>query len=273
MDGEGLQVACDHHPPGEYSHSPGRLIISLALGSPLTLEQVSDGRMWFGRSARGAINVLPPGLPRVFRHREACHFAYVTMPCARDLRPLVAARDEPLRLILESLVAAAEDGDASRLFRDAIASAIVARLEELAGRRLDAPRRGLGRTAYTRVLEYLRAHLAEEISVERLARVAGLSPSHFSTLFHASFGESPHRHLLRLRVERARELLEKGADPAAAALAVGFCDQSHLGRHMRRMLGITPGAIARACRSPKETSAAIRTEHRTNVRDGRRPAP
>ena len=53
-----------------------------------------------------------------------------------------------------------------------------------------------------------------------------------------------------LRVERARQMLERGADPAAAALAVAFYDQSHLSRHMRRFLGVTPGEIARA--TPKK---------------------
>jgi AraC-like DNA-binding protein len=55
--------------------------------------------------------------------------------------------------------------------------------------------------------------------------------------------------VLRLRVERARTLLQQGMDPLSAALATGFCDQSHLARHMQRTLGITPGAPARAFRA------------------------
>jgi AraC-like DNA-binding protein len=41
-------------------------------------------------------------------------------------------------------------------------------------------------------------------------------------------------------VERAKELLLDGESPALAAVAVGFCDQSHLARHMRRITGFSP---------------------------------
>jgi AraC family transcriptional regulator len=134
------------------------------------------------------------------------------------------------------------------LFRDAVGQAVLARLLELDRNAPALLAHGLPPASVTRVLEYLHAHLAEDLSVEDLSSVAGLRPAHFSTLFRTTFGEPPHQHVLRLRVERARELLEHGADPSAAALTVGFYDQSHLARHMRRFLGVTPGRIARASR-------------------------
>jgi AraC family transcriptional regulator len=242
------EVARDYHAGGEYAHTPDALWLSLTLGGPLALEQLTDGRLWSGRSIRGTINVIPPGVPRVFRHREGCHFACVTIPSQRELRPYCALDDAPLRRILESLVAAADAGEASRLVRDAAAHDILERLDALDGQ----PRKPVGHrlapATAARLMAYLDARLAHDVSVDELARTADLSPAHFSVLFRASFGEPPHRHILRLRVERARVMLEQGADPAAAALAVGFYDQSHLGRHMRRLLGVTPGAISRARR-------------------------
>ena len=47
------------------------------------------------------------------------------------------------------------------------------------------------------------------------------SAAHFSTRFRHSTGEPPHRFHTRLRVERARDLLERGMDPATAAVDVG----------------------------------------------------
>ncbi|WP_461030329.1 helix-turn-helix domain-containing protein, partial [Streptomyces sparsus] len=47
------------------------------------------------------------------------------------------------------------------------------------------------------------------------------------------------------RVRRARLLLEGGTSPADAAVAVGFTDQPHLGRHFRRIVGVPPGAYQR----------------------------
>jgi AraC family transcriptional regulator len=262
----GLTVERDHHGAGEYTHTPAVLTLSLTLGSSLTLEQIADGRRWLGRSARGSINVMPAGLPRTFRHRDGCTFACVTIPEPADtqLRPLLAVRDEPLRLLLEAVLAEHEDGATTRLFRDAIAQAIVARLVALDGRRTEETARGLPPVAIARVVELMRAHLADDLSVDDIARAANLSAAHFSTLFRVSFGEPPHHHLIRLRVERATALVEQGMDPASAASAVGFYDQSHLARHMRRLLGVTPGMIARARRSAKDRPA-----HRTNVRDGR----
>ena len=78
--------------------------------------------------------------------------------------------------------------------------------------------------------------------VEDLARELDSSPSHFAALFSMSVGEPPHRYQIRRRVERAWELLLSGTAPADAAVAVGFYDQSHLSRHMRRVLGRSPAS-------------------------------
>jgi AraC family transcriptional regulator len=95
------------------------------------------------------------------------------------------------------------------------------------------------------VIEYLEARLADDVSVAELAVLAGLSAGHFSGLFRNTTGEPPHRYHLRLRVERARRLIERGMNASDAALEVGFFDQSHLTRHMRRLLGTSPGELRR----------------------------
>jgi AraC family transcriptional regulator len=91
------------------------------------------------------------------------------------------------------------------------------------------------------VTEYINAHLAEDISLAELAKQVKLSQSHFSSLFRKSTGLSPYQFLIKQRVNRAKELLLMG-DLAIidVAIAVGFYDQSHLTRHMRRLLGVSP---------------------------------
>ena len=70
--------------------------------------------------------------------------------------------------------------------------------------------------------------------------------SHLKTLFGNTFGLPVHRYVVRCRVERARMLLLSGDLPMSqVALAAGFADQSHMANCMRRVLGLTPGAIAR----------------------------
>jgi len=101
-----------------------------------------------------------------------------------------------------------------------------------------------------RVADYIEAHLPEDITLAELAAAAGMGTSQFRVLFKQSTGMSPHQYVIMQRVERARDLLARGGATAGeAAAAVGFADQSHLARHMRRRLGVTPGALANFART------------------------
>ena len=83
--------------------------------------------------------------------------------------------------------------------------------------------------------------LAEELSLDTLAGVAGVSPCYFSRLFRSSFGLPPHRFVLERRLMKARDLLQgKGHSIAEIAAMTGFSDQIHLTRLFKRQFGITP---------------------------------
>ncbi len=62
-----------------------------------------------------------------------------------------------------------------------------------------------------------------------------------------AFGLAPHAYLVQLRLARARRLLADGLSPAETAAALGFADQSHLGRWFRRAYGLTPAAYRARC--------------------------
>lgn len=66
--------------------------------------------------------------------------------------------------------------------------------------------------------------------------------------FARELGLTPHAYLVHLRVARARRLIVDGWTLADTALAVGYSEQSALTRQFRRLVGITPGAYARATR-------------------------
>jgi AraC family transcriptional regulator len=94
-----------------------------------------------------------------------------------------------------------------------------------------------------RVLDFVQAHLAQDLSLEALAQQAGFSPYHFARLFRHTTGESPHQFVLRQRIERAQRLLAEREMPlACVARACGFADQSHLTQAFKRHLGLTPHA-------------------------------
>lgn len=250
MSDSPLSIEHDYHAPGEYRFTPGRLTISVGF-SRTPLEMRYDGEYWRGTSGPGDIKVMPAGQERVFQHSVGCRFACLVIDESklmlegprRELRARALLRDEPIRHLLNALWAQTRQGPLSALFEDAIARAMIARLHALEGHRETIPKQCLSPRASRRVREYIDAHLAEDITVAELAQVAGLSTAHFAVLFRNSFGEPPHRYIVRLRVERARDLLMAGVDPAHAAVAVGFYDHSHLARHLRRLLGTSPSQL------------------------------
>lgn len=84
-------------------------------------------------------------------------------------------------------------------------------------------------------------HLAEALSVERLAAQAAMSPRHFSRWFKAHAGLSPAAFVLKLRVEEACRRLDDGALPLKEiARQCGFADEQNLRRAFRRQLGVLP---------------------------------
>jgi AraC family transcriptional regulator len=90
---------------------------------------------------------------------------------------------------------------------------------------------------------FIDEHYGRNIGLAEIAEAAHLSPFHLSRLFKKATGRTPHQYLLEVRVNSARALLTAGAGArslADVAAAVGFADQSHLTRHFKRVLGVTP---------------------------------
>jgi AraC-like DNA-binding protein len=82
---------------------------------------------------------------------------------------------------------------------------------------------------------------AEPLTVPRLAREAGVSPCHFVRLFHGAFGQTPHRYLTDVRIERARRML--AADEASVTdvcLEVGFSSLGSFSALFSRRVGMPP---------------------------------
>lgn len=93
------------------------------------------------------------------------------------------------------------------------------------------------------VLLHIRSHLAETLSLEELASIAGLSPAHFHKQFSRIVGEPVNRHVTRLRMEKARELLVGTNWPVQqVGTASGYPNPSHFGWLFRKWTGMSPGA-------------------------------
>lgn len=104
-----------------------------------------------------------------------------------------------------------------------------------------------GRMLVQQVQRYLEEHTTENVSLDQLAALVQLSPFHLLRIFREFVGLPPHSYLTQLRVTQARRLIAASVPLAEVAGAVGFSGQSHLTRHFKAMIGITPGQYARAC--------------------------
>src|SRR5690606_25707388 len=91
--------------------------------------------------------------------------------------------------------------------------------------------------------DHLREHFADPVRVTDLARLAGLSPSHFAALFRRATGSGVIEYVKRLRMARARELLvTTGVDVRDIAAAVGYDDPFYFSRQFRAVHGCSPSA-------------------------------
>jgi AraC-like DNA-binding protein len=109
--------------------------------------------------------------------------------------------------------------------------------------------RGRGGAALDRLLraiEHLHRHLADDLTLDALARRAGLSRSQFARSFRQAFGTSPRQYVLRARVDEAgRRLRETDQTVSEIAADLGFHDHAHFSRRFRRLAGLSPTAYRR----------------------------
>ena len=99
-----------------------------------------------------------------------------------------------------------------------------------------------------RVRAYLEEHFTENISLDQLATLVNLSPFYLLRVFRDTVGLPPHSYLTQVRVARAKRLIGASTPLAEVAMMVGFTDQSHLHRHFKALVGVTPGQYARGTR-------------------------
>lgn len=150
-------------------------------------------------------------------------------------------RDEALAKRLMHIFASLEESG-SLLQNESLLLAVVARLmtDHIAPSHSLRPT-GREHAAVGRVREWLEAHSEENISINALANLARLSPYYLVRAFHRQLGIPPHRYQTILRVNRARRLVLSGKPISEVAYQTGFCDQSHLNRCFKSVLGVTPG--------------------------------
>lgn len=157
--------------------------------------------------------------------------------------PRLRFTDDRIWTLVKLLADAIEDPDPStQLYGDSLTLAIAARMFE----KIEASEktaRGLSPLQLKDAIGFLDAQLPERVELATLARLAGMSPSHYCRAFKASTGLAPYQWQLHARIERAKcLLLDTNGTLEAVAEATGFADAVHFGRTFRKVAGITPAA-------------------------------
>jgi AraC family transcriptional regulator len=240
-------------------------IISITLKPPEFVEIVSEGtRQSFDVPPSYWMQVYPPNLSYRVRWSgiggtEFFHFYVDPQFLAQSAYELFQSnRVELLLHFKESdalvhqigLAIAAElqrDGVGTVFYLDSLMTALSAHLlhRYTVNSQIAKPRfGGLPKYKLRRAIEYMQDRLSENISLQEIAQEVGMSQYYFCRLFKQSTGRSPYQYLIQQRVEKAKRLLQQNQlSTAEIALAVGFCDQSQLTRHFKRMTGLTPKQI------------------------------
>jgi AraC family transcriptional regulator len=271
----GALAARYYHSPANYQASVpafdlDALVIQIRGATPLTSKIARTLKSV--RSEPGDIYLVPKGEATEWAAGEPCELLHLYAtpallsavalqtadidPRRIELKPRVQLRDPLIHQIgLAMLSELRSAGPLGRLYIESLTQLLVVHLLRAhTTARVGAPEPvgGLSPISLRYVLEYIGAHLSHELSLESLAELTGLSAYHFARLFTQSVGLSPHRYVVRRRLEEAKRLLLNGTHTIAeVATLTGFADQSHLHRLFKQRFGITPGSLLKRPDSPQ----------------------
>jgi AraC family transcriptional regulator len=221
----------------DFSYLPNEIV--------LTPAGIRSGWHWHERSRVIVITLLPAMLDRFAAQELGLILA------AGQLRDVPQAADPDLCRTGAMLLDALRMRDAgAEVMYESLARIFLVKLVQryglFAGDAL-AFSRGFTASHYKRILDFVAERFGEAITVDDMARVAGLSAAHFSRLFREVLGHPPYQFLMDYRVEQARRMLSAPDHGLAdIALCCGFSDQAHFTRIFKRLTGTTPLAFRRA---------------------------
>lgn len=243
---------------------PHHLLVIYTNPQPVQLFERTNGAPTKGVANFGQINLLNAGVDSTCRWEQPLSFLRLDFspqflhtlaaqteglnPDRVELANQYRFHDPKVAQIVHWLADEVQNGaPGGKLYADSLAN--VLGLHLLRNHNITTPVTTLGGNRLSqeqvkRAVEYMGNHLAYDISLEDLAQSVNVSASHLGRLFKETIGMPPHQYLIKLRVERAHQLLQGGRHAISdVALQVGFTDQSHLHRHFKRIYGVTPKAV------------------------------
>lgn len=209
---------------------------------PIELSFIASGDPYFARSkeeSEALVLTLDPTFVSAVAHSGGLNRVELT-----SRKHFQDSQFEHLLWTLQSEMKA--KCPSGRLFGESLATAIsthLLRCYSVIPFKEPSYRGGLSPPLLRRVVNYVKAHLDEDLTLRRLAKIAKMSPYHFARAFKESTGLSPHQYVLEQRIARAKKVLkDSNASLAEIAYKLGFPSQSHFTMMFRKIVGITPGA-------------------------------
>jgi AraC family transcriptional regulator len=235
--------------------------IVMHLGGAKHVERRRDGPPVATTVEKGSLTLVPAGTAFTWRTSGPIAFAHLYVrpdelaataiagdrpgASASSLVERVGCSDAQLQLLFQSFLLAIEPcAQPSGLLLDSLLESFLIRLAQ---RHSSCATSDLSRVLslaphrLRRVLDFIEANLAEDVSLADLVSAAGTSEFHFSRAFHIATGCSPYRYLLNRRIELAKVLLLTSSEPLLlVSLKCGFKSKRHFGATFKRMVGIGP---------------------------------
>jgi len=131
-----------------------------------------------------------------------------------------------------------------RLFLDSVEQAMAVALvngHAVRHRPVQIYRGGLGSARLRKIKELVHVKMEDDLSLDEMAESVGLSTAHFARMFRKSTGETPHKFVLRQRIERAKAMLRAPRTRVLdVAVACGFKNQQHFAQVFRDVCRVSP---------------------------------
>jgi AraC-like DNA-binding protein len=245
---------------GRFPRAAGHIVRRRSGIKDYILIHVLEGRGWVGERPRrplhaGQFFLIPPETPHAygaddtdpwavqwvhFRGISASEFARIFRPESPD-GPISVHPETAEGVDFSEIYLPLEQGFTRRNLLTAAAHLrlLLTRLHQAS---LNAARPG-NRAAVWRSVTWMERNLREKASLTDLAKAAGFSVPHYSALFRHATGFSPMEHFLRLKIQRACQLLDTTTlRVGEIANSLGWQDAYYFSRYFRRIIGKSPRA-------------------------------